>query len=370
MASAADQAEYDAFRTSRIMRWDASKPKPQWRSFTGADDYVEYRNRYFNSADAYDEAADLADAEYDAPGTWQQRVGQSSDTADARRILYRWLRTAYVRRGVSDPPALIRTGETPELREKTDAIRARHPEIRLGGFVARPQKLNGYKLGTLSEHGTGRAVDVVPQSENPHLTRREWEHIETLADRRVDNSKSRWGSDPAGLWRDIDELSTRYAAALRSAAAGSTVAAILKDFPTLRGTAETHGVDHGIFSLDADYVAAFAGQGMLWGATFPDPDLHHFELAADVGAEAGTVPSPASSFTAEDLSDALATGFWRIAVEISAAGGNRDVNGLTNMVFFARHPEMRGRKIAAEEWALAKEWIAIRDEIVVPALEE
>jgi hypothetical protein len=371
MASAADSAEYDAFRTSRIMRWDASKPKPRWRSFTGADDYVEYRNRYFNSAAAYEEAANLADAEYDAPGTWQQRVGQTSDTADARKILYRWLRMAYLRRGVIDPPALIRTGEIPELREKTNAIRASHPEIRLGGFVARPQKLNGYKLGTLSEHGTGRAVDVVPQSENPHLTRQEWELVETLANRRVDNSKPRWKSDPMGLWRDIDELSSRYAAVLRSAAsAGSTVADIVKDSPTLRDTAETHGADHGIFSLDAEYVEAFAEQGMLWGATFPDPDLHHFELEADAEAETTTMPSPPSPSASADLSDALATGFWRAAIEIAAAGGIRDVNQLTNLVFYARHPEMLGRKIAVEERALAKEWIAIRDEIVLPALED
>jgi D-alanyl-D-alanine carboxypeptidase-like protein len=48
--------------------------------------------------------------------------------------------------------------------------------------------------------------------------------------------------------------------------------------------------------------------------------------------------------------------------------GERDENRLTNIVFFARHPERGGRPIARGETQLAQEWTRIRDEIVRPAL--
>ena len=48
--------------------------------------------------------------------------------------------------------------------------------------------------------------------------------------------------------------------------------------------------------------------------------------------------------------------------------GERDENRLTNIVFFARHPERGGRPITRGETQLAQEWTRIRDEIVRPAL--
>jgi LAS superfamily LD-carboxypeptidase LdcB len=50
------------------------------------------------------------------------------------------------------------------------------------------------------------------------------------------------------------------------------------------------------------------------------------------------------------------------------ASGNRDVNQLTNIVFFSRHPELAGRKLRSDERDLAKEWLMIRETIVRPAL--
>jgi len=51
--------------------------------------------------------------------------------------------------------------------------------------------------------------------------------------------------------------------------------------------------------------------------------------------------------------------------------GVRDENHLTNMVFFARHPNRLGRKLMRGEPgfdALAKEWLLIRDHLVRPSL--
>ena len=57
-----------------------------------------------------------------------------------------------------------------------------------------------------------------------------------------------------------------------------------------------------------------------------------------------------------------------IAVRLAIARGIRDENKLTNLIFFARHPELKGRKIRRGERELAREWLAIRDRLVRPAL--
>ncbi|HXW06507.1 MAG TPA: extensin family protein [Vicinamibacterales bacterium] len=49
-------------------------------------------------------------------------------------------------------------------------------------------------------------------------------------------------------------------------------------------------------------------------------------------------------------------------------GGVSDVSQLTNVLFFARHPELAGRPIRPGETALAREWLLVRDRIVLPTL--
>src|SRR5215510_107641 len=48
--------------------------------------------------------------------------------------------------------------------------------------------------------------------------------------------------------------------------------------------------------------------------------------------------------------------------------GERDPNKLTNQVFFLRHKDLQGRRIAPGETALKQEWLSIRRDIVQPAL--
>jgi hypothetical protein len=58
----------------------------------------------------------------------------------------------------------------------------------------------------------------------------------------------------------------------------------------------------------------------------------------------------------------------RDLVALAIEAGKRDVNDLSNMVFWARHPEMTGRRIAPEQRNLAREWLTIRGRLVRPAL--
>ncbi|HEY7204167.1 MAG TPA: hypothetical protein VIA61_07725 [Methylomirabilota bacterium] len=59
------------------------------------------------------------------------------------------------------------------------------------------------------------------------------------------------------------------------------------------------------------------------------------------------------------------------AVKLAIRSGIRDENTLSDLVFFARHPERSGRYITSGEpnySALSREWLDIRDRIVRPAL--
>lgn len=65
---------------------------------------------------------------------------------------------------------------------------------------------------------------------------------------------------------------------------------------------------------------------------------------------------------------AIKDGFEPVAVRLLIAGGKREENWLTDVVFHVRHPELRGRKIRPGERVLAKEWREILRDIVRPAL--
>lgn len=66
--------------------------------------------------------------------------------------------------------------------------------------------------------------------------------------------------------------------------------------------------------------------------------------------------------------DALSRGLWSLALGLAVGAGYRDVTQLTNIIFYFRHPEVIGRKIRSDERDLARDWLAIRDRIVKPAL--
>jgi hypothetical protein len=59
------------------------------------------------------------------------------------------------------------------------------------------------------------------------------------------------------------------------------------------------------------------------------------------------------------------------AVKLAVTNGQRDESALTNLVFFARHPERQGRRLQRSERGFAqlyKEWTHIRSRVVCPVL--
>ncbi len=57
-----------------------------------------------------------------------------------------------------------------------------------------------------------------------------------------------------------------------------------------------------------------------------------------------------------------------LAITEAFGNGQADVNRLTDQVFYARHPELGGRKVRPNERALAQEWLQIRDALVKPTI--
>jgi D-alanyl-D-alanine carboxypeptidase len=80
----------------------------------------------------------------------------------------------------------------------------------------------------------------------------------------------------------------------------------------------------------------------------------------------GTPPSPVQRAVMTTVASGGSSERQLVALAIEA--GKRDLNDLTNLVFYVRHPEMTGRRIRPGQADLVREWLAIRDRIVKPAL--
>jgi len=86
-----------------------------------------------------------------------------------------------------------------------------------------------------------------------------------------------------------------------------------------------------------------------------------------------TTTQPPNGALFQRIQNALASGQWYVALGLAVMTGDRDANRLTNMILFARRPELKGRKLAATDplfKQLSREWLDIRDRLVRPFLEK
>jgi Putative peptidoglycan binding domain len=119
--------------------------------------------------------------------------------------------------------------------------------------------------------------------------------------------------------------------------------------------------------LSRDRASGPAGPGV------PEPSVpSNAPEAVDAAGPPGLNPiPPAAEFNVEwnnldkELDDTHAIA-ERAAVKSRVVAGQRDPNALTDMVFFGRHPERRGRRLRADEHNLAHEWKAILRDVVLP----
>jgi hypothetical protein len=292
------------------------KEKKKW--VADVDAYVRARDDYFGSAKAYTDYKATAVAELDADGGKLRNVIEpgaktrkaNPDWKKAQDVFYAWVRKAYEKKlgdGV-DIPKLIKAGMSEKLQKALKQVRLDYgQEFSAGGFNPRPMKLNGlYRLGTLSEHATGTAIDI-DASQNAQIKDTTWAAILKFTGKSLDKATraAKWKSSPEDLHKQVkavsDEFVTKLATALQDAekaikataaasppAAGAGPPAPKKDPYDVAadkdenlkaiGTTFLKRWKDGFLALEWALVKELHEEGFTWGATFGDPDLHHFEL--------------------------------------------------------------------------------------------
>jgi hypothetical protein len=92
-------------------------------------------------------------------------------------------------------------------------------------------------------------------------------------------------------------------------------------------------------------------------------------------SEATAPPGEAGSFSIagfpQSVLKALRGGLESVAIKLAVASGLWNEQQLTDLVFYARHPERRGRRLGQSEpdfARLSREWLQIRDILVRPSL--
>jgi hypothetical protein len=261
--------------------------------------YLTDRNAFFGSASTY--ATYLADskARLDANGAAlrgqvdpprNQRV--KKQWPDAQDVFFAWVYRAYEQKfgaGV-DVMKFIKAQLSPSLAAKLKQAEADYGQkIKWGGFNPRPMKSEGYRLGTLSDHSYGNAIDIDAKG-NKQVQSAQWQQICQYTGIPCDEAtrKLKWKTDPKGLHDTIAKLNDDF---VKKVAAD--IATVMQANPTFSDTQAVAAVANanppleaktilayrrGFFRMPWSLVKELHDEGLLWGATFTTPDLHHFQM--------------------------------------------------------------------------------------------
>jgi hypothetical protein len=261
---------------------------------------------YFGSIQAYQEYKETARAELDANKELLRRSVEpnrglrpgNTHWKEAQNVFYAWTRRGYEKKLGPDVniPAVIVAKDSQRLRDalKQVSLRSGH-EFKQGTFNPRPEKNpRGYRLGTISEHAFGNAIDIDAEH-NPQMAPSVWSGLvaytqvpANLADEG--HRKVQWRTQPQTLYDAIANMSREYSSRVKRALqeqtnAGATTeldaaAALQKQDRELAKIPAKKLVawKDGFLALPWQLVQALHEAQMLWGATFKTLDLHHFEL--------------------------------------------------------------------------------------------
>ncbi len=92
------------------------------------------------------------------------------------------------------------------------------------------------------------------------------------------------------------------------------------------------------------------------------PPVMRFPVRHELMEEITTTPTSGNRF-----SQLVRSGQLTQAITEAVRNGVTDLNRLTDMVFYARHPNLNGRQLRPDEHALTQEWLQIRAAVVRPA---
>ena len=284
------------------------------------DDYVKDRNEFFGSAKEYAGYKKKAHDELEEDKKKLRRyieppLGKRKKLAkweDAQDVFYAWVRKAYEMKlgDQVDIPKLIKSQMSEELKKALKQVKLDYGEsFKAGGFNPRPMKLSGgYRLGTISNHAIGTAIDI-EAAKNAQIRASIWTQILSYTGKSLDHStrKSKWKSKPKELYDEIQAINDEFVKKLKKAMDDAVAAA--KKIAEANGATEQQKKEYerikkdplsvavnnnailktigksflerwknGFFHLPKKLVMELHEEKFLWGATFSNPDIHHFEL--------------------------------------------------------------------------------------------
>ena len=284
------------------------------------DEYVKDRDAFFGSAKEYADYKAAAAAELDADkGKLRKYIeppvavrDKHADWAQAQDVFYAWVRKGYEKQlgqGV-DVPKLIKSQMSERLKTALNQVRLDYgKQFQAGGFNPRPMKLAGaYRLGTISEHALGTAIDI-DAGANAQIEGNTWSAILAFTGKTLSHAtaQSQWKTAPKQLYDTMKAINDEFVAKLarvvkettdstaraaqaanatadqkaRAAAAKKDpVAAAVEHNAQLKAIGATFlkRWQNGFMNLPWDLVKELHEEGFVWGATFGNPDIHHFEL--------------------------------------------------------------------------------------------
>jgi hypothetical protein len=187
--------------------------------------------------------------------------------------------------------------------------------------------------------------------------------------------------DARGFWRPDDAVALLRAVHQAARAVGAEWRVLYNDYSVARIINQETGARRVGF-----VGGAFPNGGLNWHG--PHPLILHFHLdlapLPGIAAGASLPPSPLPSQPGGSkpgvvssiaslpkiLADAVKSGALTLAAVSRILAGERDAGTLTNLIFYARHPNLPpGYKIRPHEKGLAREWLDIRDKLVNPLLQ-
>jgi len=226
------------------------------------------------------------------------RARREPDWKEAQDVFYAWVRRPMEELVGSDVDigALIMRGVTARLKAALAQVEASYGRFSYGSINPRPKKKDGfgYRLGSLSDHALGNAIDINAR-QNPQVNPERWAHIVKYVNLPMTKAAraSTWKTKPKSLYDYIHQVSDTFAKKLREAVEKAAkgpphldehkaLAAVVKHDSHLSGIGlEFTGKYHkGFFNLPWDLVHELHQAKFVWGATFDTVDLHHFDFGS------------------------------------------------------------------------------------------
>lgn len=323
------------FELENQVRPDFKKLKRARFDVASEDEYVARVEVTFGSLRAYLDWAPKSDELLERPISSKKRIRDLVELqGEEQRVFFRWVSWEYQKRGfgLDAIAALITKGVDPQMASALSGAAQEYGRpIAPQGFNPRPMKGASlrYRLGTLSEHATGRAIDIAPDR-NPIISAKAWRAIQQATGVSVDLHLAKWQFQPEAYYdalaaldeawvRKVDtglrapQWAREHAGALLPdklrppqsiggvAPAGrlelrrpelleeeSSPTRVIGELLGGKGSKELTAEASKLAALpgfhflshDRELVLALRRQGMVWGATFfpGSVDLHHFEL--------------------------------------------------------------------------------------------